>query len=476
LTIGSKYFEREAKQEADSLQSWKQGMLLDYFAGQQVETEKNDRPDNNQPEFPIQGFDTHAISSKGVEVITKGDVLLYRTSTTAKNWKKYSLIEYFKDNIVINALPDAPDEQLPTVRLKTHAFSTDEYEIVSFKDRFWRRKEGSTDWETGSLKDYFSGATIKEGNLPYNYWDIHTFSPQGKELIISGDKVWIREVKEKIWKNRLLKDYFGKDFPLENEIQEKRKIDEEVDQKKYGLIKKKVMAELGKFFRPELINRFDEVVVFEPLKYHHMIKIVKIQLKGVSKLLEDQDIGFSYTESAVKEIVRAGFDPVFGARPLRRAIQKLIENQLSSLIIEGKIKQGDLVLVDFDGDNFVFNIEKVELVSKDRIMETKVKNYLCEKCANKFKTEVVNEASVICSRCASTQVQEVVEEKQLQDGIKPLDIEKNEKTGQDNKNHPFQEDNGDALSDVKNTLEERSQNGELEKKQLLNQSQIQGGA
>lgn len=75
-------------------------------------------------------------------------------------------------------------------------------------------------------------------------------------------------------------------------------------------IKKKVIEELGKFFKPELINRFDEVIVFEPLKISHMALIVNLQLKAVSRLLDDQTIGFGYADEVVTEIVRAGFDPI----------------------------------------------------------------------------------------------------------------------------------------------------------------------
>ncbi len=389
LTIGAKYFEREQKTA-----SWNEGMLLDYFAGQEVKPSFAKASEGKEKiDFPTQGFDTHAISSKGVEVITKGSNLFYRTSTTAKVWNNNSLIEYFKDGVVVNALPDAPDEQLPTVKLKTHTFTPDEKEIVSYKDRYWVRKEGSKDWQTGHLKDYLPGAS---------YWDIHTFSPDNKEMIVSGDKIYLKSSQEKDWQNKDLKEYFGKDFPLDKELEEKQKVDDEVDKKKYDLIKGRVTSELRKFFRPELLNRFDEVIIFEPLKFADMIKVVKLQLKGLGKLLEDQDIGFSSTDSAVKEVVRSGFDPVYGARPLRRAIQKLIENPISSLIIEKKVKQGDQILVDFDGESFIFNIEKTEMVTEDKNQKAnEVKSYFCEICGNHFKTEVVKNSTVICSKCGS---------------------------------------------------------------------------
>ena len=120
------------------------------------------------------------------------------------------------------------------------------------------------------------------------------------------------------------------------------------------------MNELLKFFRPELVNRFDEVIVFEPLKFIHMIEIVKLQLKALAKLLEEQEMGFSATNTAVKQIVREGFDPLFGARPLKRSIQKLVENPISELIIAKKVKTGDTIIVDYDGQEFIFNVEKID--------------------------------------------------------------------------------------------------------------------
>ncbi len=439
LTIISKIFERETASD-----SWKSQMLLDYFSGQKIESEdeKQDHVD-----FPIQGFDTHAMSSKGVELLTKNDTLYYRTSTTSKIWKLSSLIDYFKEAVVINALPDAPEEQLPTAKLKTHAFTPDEVEIVTSKDRYWKRKENSKDWETGTLKAYFKDQTVSsepkkqetkkdedvnnqknkptasEASLPLNYWDIHTFKADGTEMIIVGEKIWIRNPQEKVWKQMSLHEYFGENFPLDKELEEKKKIEQELDKNQYSRMKDKVSQELRKFFRPELINRFDEVIIFEPLKYQHMLKIVDLQLKAVKKLLEEQNIGFSWSESTGKEIVRAGFDPIYGARPLKRTIQKLIENPLSTLIIEQKVKDGDAVIVDFDGESFIFNIEKIELVPEDQLAKDQaIVDYMCENCGNKFTTEVSKNATVICNKCASLHVQEVMSSKEEQ-----LDLSTDEK-------------------------------------------------
>ena len=193
-------------------------------------------------------------------------------------------------------------------------------------------------------------------------------------------------------------------MPLDQHVEEKKKIDNEVHKKQFTSLKEKVMSEVLKFFRPELVNRFDEVIMFEPLRFEHMTRIAKIQLKGVQKSMEDQDMGFACTEAAVKEIARTGFDPVFGARPLRRAIQKIVENPISSLIIEKKANAGDEVVVDFDGQRFVFNIQKATLLDKKE--KALGKKYLCNLCAARFTTEVVANATIICSSCGSNKVQE----------------------------------------------------------------------
>lgn len=180
--------------------------------------------------------------------------------------------------------------------------------------------------------------------------------------------------------------------------------------KQYEEMKAKVMAELNKFFRPELINRFDEVIVFEPLRFEHMMQIVKLQLKGLGKLLEDQNIGFSYSDDVLKEIVNAGFDPIYGARPLKRAIQKLLENPISALIIENKVKVGSTIHVEIDGENFVFNVEQTEMTVAQK------KQFACGKCGETFETEVVSNTTVICPKCAS---------KNVHDNSKQIDNNKN---------------------------------------------------
>ncbi len=132
---------------------------------------------------------------------------------------------------------------------------------------------------------------------------------------------------------------------------------------------------------------------------------------------------FVCTEPAMKEIVRAGFDPVFGARPLRRAIQKLIENPISSLIIEKKAQPGDTILVDYDGDNFLFNVERMDIDAPETAKH-EVKSFKCDTCANEFTTEVLAHATPVCSKCASVKLT-VVEKSDKKETEPKLDIDNN---------------------------------------------------
>ena len=402
----------EKKPEETTSDAWDKGVMFDYFEGQKIKlSEDQKNTDVSEQDFPVDGFDSHAVSPSGKEVITKGTKVYVRNSTTSKEWTEQVLFDYFKDQKVTNAFPDAPEEQLPTAKMKTHSFSPEKIEYVTYKDRYWKRQEGSSDWETGTFKDYFADQKVDNGTLPSNHWDIHTFKPDGREIIIVGETIFYREKGKNEWMQKSLKDYFGANFPLDAELEEKKKVDDENDAKKYDTIKEKVMFELRKFFRPELINRFDEVIFFEPLKFTDMMKIVSLQLKSVGKLLEEQDMGFTYTPAAIKEVVRSGFDPIFGARPLRRAIQRLIENPISTLIIERKAIAGDVIVADYDGDNFVFNVERVEMVDASEASKEAMKHFMCEACANTFDTEVIPTATTVCTKCASKNVHEVAEVK-----------------------------------------------------------------
>lgn len=118
-----------------------------------------------------------------------------------------------------------------------------------------------------------------------------------------------------------------------------------------------VMEELTKHFRPELINRFDEVVVFEPLTAENMVLICKLQIEATQKLLKEQNIGLELSQKALDQLAKEGYDPVYGARPLRRLIQRSIENPIAIYLIQKTITTGDTILVDYDPsqDKYVFS-------------------------------------------------------------------------------------------------------------------------
>jgi ATP-dependent Clp protease ATP-binding subunit ClpB len=114
----------------------------------------------------------------------------------------------------------------------------------------------------------------------------------------------------------------------------------------YAAVKKAVMDEVKNFFRPEFINRIDEVVVFHALDNANIKSIARIQLANLQKRLARMEISLTATDAALSEIAKAGFDPVFGARPLKRALQEHIENPLAKQILEGKFGPKDTVVVD----------------------------------------------------------------------------------------------------------------------------------
>jgi ATP-dependent Clp protease ATP-binding subunit ClpB len=123
----------------------------------------------------------------------------------------------------------------------------------------------------------------------------------------------------------------------------------------YGVIKLAVMGEVKTFFRPEFINRIDEVVVFHALDERNIQSIAKIQLGYLEKRLAKLDMGLQVSDAALAELGKAGFDPVFGARPLKRAIQEQLENPLSRRILDGSFGPGDGIAVELDeGGHFSF--------------------------------------------------------------------------------------------------------------------------
>ncbi len=122
-----------------------------------------------------------------------------------------------------------------------------------------------------------------------------------------------------------------------------------------ALVKLSVLAEVRTHFRPEFINRIDEIVVFHALDEKHIGSIAKIQLHGLEKRLAGMEMQMTISDVALQKIAEAGFDPVYGARPLKRAIQQQIENPLSKAILAGRFGPKDTIAVDVKGSELVFD-------------------------------------------------------------------------------------------------------------------------
>jgi ATP-dependent Clp protease ATP-binding subunit ClpB len=121
------------------------------------------------------------------------------------------------------------------------------------------------------------------------------------------------------------------------------------------LIKDTVMGEVRKHFRPEFVNRIDEIVVFQALDSRQIKSIAKIQLKRLEQRLSAQDMKLDVSDAALAEIAKVGFDPLYGARPLKRAIQQEIENPVARLVLEGRFGPKDVIPVDVKEGKFVFD-------------------------------------------------------------------------------------------------------------------------
>jgi ATP-dependent Clp protease ATP-binding subunit ClpB len=124
------------------------------------------------------------------------------------------------------------------------------------------------------------------------------------------------------------------------------------------------MEALRRTFRPEFLNRIDETVIFRSLKKEQIEKIVDIQLRDLQKRLADRKITIELTPEAKKTLAERGFDPVFGARPLKRTIQRMVENPLALEILAGKFKDGDHIVVDLSRDRETFSFRKQAAVAQ----------------------------------------------------------------------------------------------------------------
>ena len=122
----------------------------------------------------------------------------------------------------------------------------------------------------------------------------------------------------------------------------------------YEAMKEKVMGEVKKTFRPEFLNRLDEIIVFHELTEEQLRNIVELMVKDLQKRLAERKLGIELTEKAKSWLAREGYDPTFGARPLRRAIERYVENPLSTKLLRGEFKEGDTVKVNLGDEGLTF--------------------------------------------------------------------------------------------------------------------------
>ena len=135
-----------------------------------------------------------------------------------------------------------------------------------------------------------------------------------------------------------------------------QQIQELAGEENYERMKAAVMEVVGAHFRPEFINRIDEAVVFHPLGREQIRAITTIQIDYLRKRLAERDLGLTLSQAALDRLGEAGFDPVYGARPLKRAIQHQLENPLAQEILAGRFQPGQVIEVDLEGEKLVFRV------------------------------------------------------------------------------------------------------------------------
>ena len=119
-------------------------------------------------------------------------------------------------------------------------------------------------------------------------------------------------------------------------------------------VKETVMGVVGQHFRPEFINRIDDLIVFEPLSKDHIGAIAGLQVAELNERLVEQQLTLKVSDAALAVIAEQGYDPTYGARPLRRAFQRLVEDPLANELLLGRFQSGDVISVDYQGDEIVF--------------------------------------------------------------------------------------------------------------------------
>ena len=147
----------------------------------------------------------------------------------------------------------------------------------------------------------------------------------------------------------ILTSNIGSDIILENTIKAM------MEEQEYNSLKEQIENIMKAHFKPEFLNRIDETVFFKALSMQDLQKITDIQIKYLENLLKENEISMEMTDDARELVAREGFNPQYGARPLKRTIMQLIENPLAKYILSGEIKRGDTALIDANGEKIIIS-------------------------------------------------------------------------------------------------------------------------
>jgi ATP-dependent Clp protease ATP-binding subunit ClpB len=124
----------------------------------------------------------------------------------------------------------------------------------------------------------------------------------------------------------------------------------QVSEAAWERVEERVRGELRNHFRPEFLNRVDDIIVFHPLSRADILHIVDLQLRRLERMLAERKLGLEVTPPAKELLAERGYDPVYGARPLKRVIQQMVQNPLALELLDGQFHEGEIVLVDRQGD------------------------------------------------------------------------------------------------------------------------------
>jgi ATP-dependent Clp protease ATP-binding subunit ClpC len=148
-----------------------------------------------------------------------------------------------------------------------------------------------------------------------------------------------------------------------------RKERSKIQGQRYEDMKEKVMGEVKKTFRPEFLNRLDEIIVFHALTEEQLRSIIELLVKDLRKRLANRKLDIELTEKAKSWLVKTGYDPLYGARPLRRAIERYVENPLSTKLLRGEFNQGDTIMVELSGDALTFAVRTAKKGKRKRTVK-----------------------------------------------------------------------------------------------------------